>query len=289
MPWPFPKRGGPRLPLTLRRRFVTPEGVDLQLELGGAGTRAVAFILDVLIMLVILIVGTIAILQLVSNHRDSVLVILWLIGFFMLRNGWFVLFEAGSRGATPGKRVMGLRVIARDGAALTGGAVIARNAMREIEIFLPLTFIAMQEAEGTADAFLVIFGLMWSGIFLFFPLTNRDRLRIGDLIGGTWVVRTQRVALGIDIGATPTRRTHAFSDAALSLYGIYELQTLEDVLRSGNLETVAAVAAAIRTKAGLPDDGHDVDFLADYYRALCAHLERGVLVGRRRSDKYAST
>jgi len=288
MPWPFRKRGEPRPPLTLRRSFVTPEGVDLQLELGSAGSRAVAFILDVLIMLVILIVGTIAIVQLIGGRQVDFLAILWLIGFFVLRNGWFVLFEAGNRGATPGKRAMGLRVIARDGAALTGGAVIARNAMREIEIFLPLTFMAMQGAEGTADAFLVIFGLLWSGIFLFFPLTNRDRLRVGDLIGGTWVVRTQRAALGIDIGAAPTRRAYVFSDAALSLYGVYELQTLEDVLRSGNLETVAAVAAAIRTKAGLPDDGHDVDFLADYYRALCAHLERGVLVGRRRSDKYAS-
>ena len=46
----------------------------------------------------------------------------------------------GGRGATPGKRMLGLRVVARDGARLTGGAVIARNAMREIEVFLPLSF-----------------------------------------------------------------------------------------------------------------------------------------------------
>jgi uncharacterized RDD family membrane protein YckC len=277
------------LPRTLRRSFVTPEGVDLRLELGSAGTRAVAFSLDAILILTVLIVSTIAIVMLDRAHESDLLLILWLVGFFLLRNGWFVLFEAGSRGATPGKRAMGLRVIARDGAPLTGGAVIARNAMREIEVFLPLSFLAFQAAEGTADAFLTLFGLLWSGIFLLFPLTNRDRLRIGDLVGGTWVVRTQRVALGMDIGAAPGRQTHVFSHAALSLYGIYELQTLEDVLRSGNLETVAAVAAAVRAKAGLPDDGNDVAFLSDYYRALCAHLERGVMVGRRRSDKYAPT
>ena len=30
--------------------------------------------------------------------------IIWLLGFFLLRNGYFVAFEMGSRGATPGKR-----------------------------------------------------------------------------------------------------------------------------------------------------------------------------------------
>jgi uncharacterized RDD family membrane protein YckC len=287
MPWPFRKRGAPRAPLTLRRSFVTPEGVDLRLELGTAGARAVAFVLDVLMMLAILIIGTIAIGMLVSTGKADLMIIVWLIGFFVLRNGWFVLFEGGSRGATPGKRVMGLRVIARDGAPLTGGAVIARNAMREIEVFLPLSFIGMQSAEGTADAFLVLFGLAWSGIFLFFPLTNRDRLRIGDLVGGTWVVRTERAALGIDLGAASTHRRRIFSAAALDLYGVYELQTLEDVLRSGNLEAVTIVADTIRAKAGIVDDGNDVEFLADYYRALCAHLERGVSVGQRRDDKFA--
>ena len=68
----------------------------------------------------------------------------------MLRNGWFTLFEMGGRGATPGKRLLGLRVVARDGARLTGGAVIARNAMREIEVFLPLSFLRSQASEGAA-------------------------------------------------------------------------------------------------------------------------------------------
>ena len=41
------------------------------------------------------------------------------------------------RGITPGKRVFGLRVIDRGGGALRADAVIARNLMREIEVFLP--------------------------------------------------------------------------------------------------------------------------------------------------------
>src|SRR5687768_6929374 len=193
------RRNKPSGPASMRRGFVTPEGVDLQLELSSAGTRAGAFMLDAVMILAVLIVMSIALGLTALAAKSEVMIILWLLGFFLLRNGWFSLFEMGGRGATPGKRVMGLRVVARDGARLTGGAVIARNAMREIEVFLPMSFLFQQTVQGTADAFLVIFALVWSGIFLFFPLFNRDRLRIGDIVAGTWVVRQVRGKLGADL------------------------------------------------------------------------------------------
>jgi uncharacterized RDD family membrane protein YckC len=285
--WPFrrlEKEVGPR---SMRRSFVTPEGVDLRLELGGAGARAGAFALDLLAMVVMLVVATIIIALLAFASKAEILGILWLVGSFILRNFWFTLFEMGGRGATPGKRLMGLRVVARDGARLTGGAVLARNAMREIEVFLPLSFLGAQAAEGLADTFLTLFALIWSGIFLFFPLFNRDRLRVGDFVAGTWVVRTVKASLGEDLAAVAARRQRRrFTDAALGLYGVYELQTLEDVLRNGLPESIATVAATIRRKGDIPDDGDDRGFLEDYYAALCDRLERGLLVGRRRENKY---
>ena len=271
---------------SMRRSFVTPEGVDLQLELGTAGARAGAFLLDSLMIVTILIVMTLALFFLALASKAEWTLILWLLGFFLLRNGWFSLFEMGGRGATPGKRLMGLRVVARDGARLTGGAVIARNAMREIEVFLPLSFLVQQTNRGTADALLAIFALVWSGIFLFFPLFNRDRLRIGDLIAGTWVVRTVKASLGDDLVDAVERPRRTFSEAALNLYGVYELQTLEDVLRSGREDSIATVARAIRDKAGIDEWGDDREFLSDYYAALCARLESGLLVGRRRENKF---
>lgn len=279
---------------SLRRTFITPEGVDLRLELGSGGSRAGAFLIDILLIVIVLAVMSIGLFYVFSATAKAGageggaggIAVLWLIGSFILRNGWFSLFEMGSRGATPGKRLMGLRVVARDGARLTGAAVIARNAMREIEVFLPLSFLGAQTAEGTADTFLVIFALVWSGIFLFFPLLNRDRLRVGDLAAGTWVVRTEKAGLSADLVGSAMRPRRAFSPAALKLYGVYELQTLEDVLRNENPEAIATVARTIRAKAGLPDDGDDYGFLSDYYAALCAHLESGLMVGRRRENKF---
>ena len=276
-------------PRTLNRRFITPEGVDLRLELGSAGTRAAGFMIDAMIIIVVLVLLTIAAALLLEGSGESgAVAIIWLLAFFVLRNGWFVLFEMGGRGATPGKRLMGLRVVARDGARLTGGAVIARNAMREIEVFLPLSFLGYQAAEGTADALLSVCALVWSGTFLFFPLFNRDRLRVGDLLAGTWVVRVAKHDLGADITAATDRAgaRRQFTRAALDLYGIYELQTLERVLREDRDDALTTVAATIRHKAGMPDDGDDRAFLADYYAALCVHLERGLSVGQRRESKY---
>jgi uncharacterized RDD family membrane protein YckC len=275
-------------PRSLKRAFVTPEGVDLKLELGSAGSRAGAFMIDALLMVVLLVVVTITLLLIIGKETGEFLLVLWLIGFFILRNGWFSLFEMGSRGATPGKRILGLRVVARDGARLTGAAVIARNAMREIEVFLPLSFLGEQTAAGTADTFLVLFALTWSGIFLFFPLFNRDRLRVGDLVAGTWVVQAGKSKLSADLVGADQRQRRIFSEAALNLYGIYELQTLEEVLRNENPEAIVTVARTIRNKAGLPDDGDDYAFLSDYYAALCARLEAGLMVGRRRESKYES-
>src|SRR3954447_3450441 len=290
------QRGGPIVASSalklrdLKRTFITPEGVDLRLELGSAGSRAAAFMIDLVLMVIILLATTFGLFYLFSatakagsaNGPGQVLAVLWLIGFFILRNGWFALFEMGSRGATPGKRLLGLRVVARDGARLTGAAVIARNAMREIEIFLPLSFLGEQTAAGVADTFLVLFSLTWSGIFLFFPLFNRDRLRVGDLVAGTWVVRAGKSKLSADLVGIADQQRRTFPEAALKLYGIYELQTLEEVLRNENPEAITTVARTIRWKAGLPDDGDDYSFLSDYYAALCARLEAGLMVGRRR-------
>ena len=95
-----------KAPVARRRSFVTPEGVDLQLELGGAGTRAAAFLIDVTLMLIVMIAATLALFALDKATQADIAKILWLIGAFVLRNGWFVLFEMGGRGATPGKRLM---------------------------------------------------------------------------------------------------------------------------------------------------------------------------------------
>src|SRR3546814_1783379 len=109
-----------------------------------------------------------------------------------------------------------------------------------------------------------------------------------DLIAGTWVVMARRARLDRDIAAADAAQAIVFTDADLAVYGIYELQELEQVLRTGDARTMREVADTIRAKIGRPVAEEDDVFLHNYYRQLKARLERGLLFGKRREDKYAS-
>ena len=274
--------------LLVRRTLVTPEGVDLSLALATRGARAAAFTIDLLIMVGILLALTIlAAIAFVSTGGagGEIIGAIWLLGFFLLRNFWFILFELGARAATPGKRVNGLRVVARSGGRLTADAVIARNLMREIEVYLPLTFLAVGAAQSGLGAAMVLAGLAWTSLFLFFPMFNKDGLRIGDLLAGTWVISVPKRKLGDELleAAAPD---HAFTAEQLDAYGIYELQTLEQVLRDSDADKLAAVSWTIRGKLGIGEIASDREFLSAYYAALRARLERKLLFGKRRKDKF---
>ena len=275
------------------REFVTPEGVDLGLHLGSVGERAGAFLLDLLIIAGVLVAFTLVAIFMIIGAASSgpvalqAVAAIWLLGFFLLRNFYFTAFELGTRSATIGKRVMKLRVVARDGRRLSGHAVVARNAMREFEFFLPLSFLAYESSQGLADFAMSAAGLLWSGCFLLFPLFNRDHMRVGDLIAGTWVVRLPRRRLGASVVGHEALDRYMFTDQQLAAYGEFELQKLEEVLRRQDELAMLVVARTIRTRIGWTGpDGDELAFLRAYYAALCTRLERGMLFGKRRRDKY---
>ena len=271
------------------RSLITPEGVDLHLVLADAGERASAFLLDAAIIVGSLVVASIVILLLaaaVQGASQEILGILWLLVFFGLRNAYFIAFELTPRAATPGKRMLGLRVAARDGGPLTADAIFARNAIREIEVYLPLTFLVTQRTG--VDGWIVLAGLTWSGIFALFPLFNRDRLRAGDLIAGTWVVHAPKRRLAPELAGAGAADTlgFAFTSAQIGAYGVKELHVLEDVMRKNQPKTVAEVAARIRRKISWVGTEPDGEFLNAYYAALRGRLETQLLFGRRRKDKF---
>ncbi len=272
-----------------RRTLVTPEGVDLQLRLADGGQRIGAFVLDFMIMAGLLLAVTIAAVMLIAAlgmQGVEVGGVIWLLGFFLLRNFYFIVMEMGPRAATWGKRAVGLRVVARSGERLSADRVIARNMMREIEFYLPISFLSYNLAQGTGSGPTALAGFLWTLVFLLFPWFNQDRLRIGDLLAGTWVVQAPRRKLSVDALGGGSDETQKFTDAQLDVYGIYELQTLEEVLRNGDAKSMAAVAQAIRAKIGAPAGGPDRDFLQSYYDAMRVRMERGLLFGKRREDKF---
>ena len=273
------------------REFVTPEGVDLRLALGDVGQRAAALVVDLLIIMAALVVLTLlagAVVFATEAKVPEMVGVIWLVVFFILRNFYFTGFELQPGAATPGKRLMKLRVIARSGGRLTADAVFGRNALRELELFLPLSFM-FSRGQGV-DGWIIALGCLWSLVFLLFPLFNRDRLRAGDLIAGTMVVRAARPVLLPDLADDGINALSElnFNSTQLDAYGIKELHVLETVLRSNDRKTIADVARRIRTKIAWADGevASDRAFLTGYYAALRGRLERQMLLGKRRKDKF---
>lgn len=292
------------VPTRLRRSsrdrvLVTPEGIAVPVTVASRGARAGALMLDLTFIFLLILGSTLMLLYIAggaaqamrevesnsaAGHALQFLMIVWIVIMFLFRNAYFLYFELGPRGATPGKRLAGIRIAARDGGRLTAEMVIARNLLRDIELFLPIVFVSSAGVESGA-AWLAATG--WFLIFMLFPMFNRDALRAGDIIAGSWVVERPRQKLEA-VMSRPQRARYAFSEAELSVYGEYELQALERVLRERRAESVDSVYRTISAKIGRTDGWNDERaFLEDYYTQLRARLEAGMRMGRRKADKFS--
>lgn len=145
-------------PIDTVRLHETPEGVDLALRVAGPAPRAIAYLLDLVIRFALLLV----VLPLAAfSGFGTGLILLAVFGLEWL---YPVVFEV-RRGATPGKRAMGLMVVHDDGTPVRLPASLIRNLLRAVD-FLPMLY----------------------SVGLVSMLVDRDFRRLGDLAAGTLVV-----------------------------------------------------------------------------------------------------
>ena len=293
-----------------QRTLITPEGLAVPITLASRGSRLGALVIDFFIIITALIVFQ-TVLDLVAGglidqlddaNQENIsgaaefLFIFLILIFFFGRYGYFLAFELGPRGATWGKRLVSIRVAARGGGRLTPEAIIARNLLRDIELFMPLLFLFLAPSGESGSA--GIAGLIWFLVFMLFPFFNKENLRAGDIIAGTWVVEAPRTKLAETLstsgaasasGASDvTGMRYEFGEAELSVYGEHELQTLERLLRDDNTDALAAVHGTICRKIGWdPGAGDERAFLEAFYAQLRAKLESDMRFGKRKADKHS--
>jgi uncharacterized RDD family membrane protein YckC len=198
------------------RRLETPEGVEITLRLAGPVPRAAAFAIDLLIRtglyLVLLPLAGLAGLG----------VGLLLLALFLLE--WFypVLFEL-MRGATPGKRALGLVVVHADGTPVGPAASLLRNLLRAVD-FLPLFY----------------------GLGLATMLVDRDFRRLGDLAAGTLVIHREPAAAATPLPAQQPRAPARPLDLATqqAVLAFAERSAALSAERRAELARLAGIAAA---------------------------------------------
>jgi len=156
----------------------TPESIAFYYELAGLGSRFLAVTIDFIIQLLVFIglllllglaaqrVGPLAgSLHFNSSQAQAVVIAFFILVVFLIFFAYFIVFEAIWNGQTPGKRLLGIRVVRDGGYPLDLGSSVLRNLIRVVEaafMYIPSAISALVSAQNK---------------------------RLGDLAAGTIVVR----------------------------------------------------------------------------------------------------
>jgi uncharacterized RDD family membrane protein YckC len=171
---------------------VTPEAVRLRIDVAGLGSRMIAWLLDTLIQLAVLIpllIGFAA--GGPGGTTEAVIIVILVFAMVWL---YYPLFEWLWGGRTPGKRAQRIRVVRTDGQPAGFPAIMVRNLIRIVEVLL-FPFIAV-----------------------ICMLVTRRAQRLGDLAAGTMVIRERPMPApqALDLGEDDARRLPGLDTSRLT-------------------------------------------------------------------------
>jgi uncharacterized RDD family membrane protein YckC len=238
----------------------TPEQVALEFSLATVGSRFLAVAVDTLIqvgcavfLFLLILVGMWISSVTVAGARPWVLAVL-VLGVFIIYYGYFALFESIWNGQTPGKRVVGLRVIHASGRPVSVFEAVLRNVVR----------IADQMPGIYAVGIVTVF------------LTERSQ-RLGDLAAGTVVVHERTVEspqpeVAGEQAAGPALTHHGASKLAAEEIAVIDLyfRRRDDLDAYARLRTARQIASRVRQRLGITgkiDDEQLLEQIAAEYRA----------------------
>lgn len=241
---------------------ISTEKVPFRYRVAGPGSRFLAYLTDFGVLLLLAIVGlfTANVLEVGRGGSGAALFLLWV---FALTWCYFPLFEWLWQGQTPGKRLVGVRVIRGDGTGVTLPGAAGRNLLRALD-WLPLLLM---------DRVPIL--LAAAGPFLLHAISaavmacDGKFRRPGDLAAGTLVVHVERAAPPVralydePTGAVPV---HAAARQRLDRLDRQQKQTLLDIcLRRDQLRIVdraqlfRAASAFLRQRLELAPTAYQSD------------------------------
>ncbi|QQZ40852.1 RDD family protein [Pseudomonas sp. SK3(2021)] len=201
-------------PLDTRYQVETPEGIDLPLRPAGLMSRALAFAIDLGFRGLIL-----GMLFIVLGFLGQLGMGLGSILLFLVSWWYMVLFEVLNQGCSPGKQLMGLRVVQDDGTPIGWGPSLTRNLLRFVDM-LP-------------------FGYFLGAISC---LQHPTFKRLGDLAAGTLVIYREQPVVRPTLPAVPAK-TAAFALSLAEQRAILSFAERQEQLSAQRVQELAALLA----------------------------------------------
>lgn len=250
-----------------RLTIATPEGVDLSLTLAGVGSRFAAATIDLVIEIGLIVAVAVAAGVFGDADRGWGGAMVALLSFAIIV-GYDVFFEVLHAGRTPGKQVNGLRVVQDGGQPVTFVPSAIRNILRIVD-FLPTMYL--------------------TGIVAIL-VTGRNQ-RIGDLVGGTLVVRerfatqtavsSRGLAPAFDTPSGVTLDTSGLAAEEVAAVRRY-LERRYDIDAAARTRIASSLLARLRPKIGGVPEGLSGERLLEAIAASRAnHVPRGTHVDDR--------
>lgn len=228
--------------------------------MAGIGSRFLALLIDTLIQIgvgVALLLTLGVAFGVAISLRDNPgftqgAGVLLILSAFLLFYGYFAIFELVWNGQTPGKRIIGLRVVKGSGRPLTAAETIGRNLMRIVDS-LPSFY-----AIGIIAA-----------------VCNSQNKRLGDFVAGSIVVRErslqemkpdlQDTQVQSNVAASlpsPALGAHALSMEELTLIDtfLHRRHSLEMVVRA---RMAHEVFERVKDKLSLPPGDASVESILE--------------------------
>lgn len=170
-------------------RIVTPENIAFQYEVAGPIRRGTACLLDLVIRSLVFLVGAIAI-GLSSIALGPFALAVGLVAWFLIEWFYGALFETYMNGQTPGKRILGLRVVTTEGQPINGLQAVLRNLVRSVDMMPPISLQVFSSLVN--EAIPPVFFLNTGLLGLIVMVLNDRYQRLGDLVSGTMVISEDR-------------------------------------------------------------------------------------------------
>jgi uncharacterized RDD family membrane protein YckC len=224
------------------------EGVELHMPIAGPSPRMLAYAIDACLVWFVLFVVLLAAFVLVpalatwardllpdlrpedvQNHPQTwflpFLIVVVILGYFgeLL---YFMFWETVTGGSSPGKRLVGLRVVKLDGLRVDLRASWIRNLMRAADV-LPSSYV----------------------VGLTSMLISSHGQRLGDLAAGTLVVRLDEPERAVHLSMPPDLAPLALSRQQLGKLGARERQLVRGTLRRAQGMQGERRALLLRTAA----------------------------------------
>jgi uncharacterized membrane protein SpoIIM required for sporulation/uncharacterized RDD family membrane protein YckC len=244
-----------------RLQVETPEHVVLDLEIAGVGSRSLAALIDLMILLGAA-VGAFIVLAIAAGFGFTIgsiggAILLFLA--FAVWTGYFIVFEGLRQGQTPGKRLVGIRVVSDTGNAVGLGAAAARNLLR-IADFMPPPYLI---------------GL------LLVALHPRGK-RLGDMVAGTVVARDRPFQLMVPKAAArpspaPLALIPELTDAEFQVLEQFERRQAQ-LAPPARLRLAAAIARRLADHPA-PAGVGDLEHLLELHRRERDRREGTVVLG----------